>query len=213
MRHLRDLEAQSINILREAYNNLDFTMLWSKEKESTVLLWLARKAFNGQVPIPLIQIDMGYDMPDLIEYQERLCREWRLNRVVKQTIAPLAVWEDSNRGRGTSYDIEEIKMLEDAMTQHCWTAVILDTRRDTEAPRMNRHYFSLYSPYSEWDLRTQQPEEWDPRRISVPDGSYIRVHPLLDWTEFDVWEYLEQEQIVLPESHLSRRRVEYACTA
>jgi sulfate adenylyltransferase subunit 2 len=201
MRHLRDLEAQSINILREAYDHLDLTMFWSKEMESTVLLWLVRKAFNGRMPIPLIQIDTEYDIPELTEYQDRLFREWRLNRV--QTNVVDTVWKDSLRRQGTHCDIKEIEMLEEVMTRHCWTAVLLDTLADTEGTETNKHHFSLCQTLSGWDLHTKPPQAWTPYRMSIPDGSYIRVHPLLNWTKSDVWEYLEQEQIPLPESYLS----------
>ncbi len=90
MKHLRALEGQSVYILREAYQHFDdLAMLWSMGKDSTVLLWLARKAFFGHVPFPLVHIDTGYEMPELIEYRDRLCREWRLDLVVGQNTEAL----------------------------------------------------------------------------------------------------------------------------
>lgn len=91
MKHLRALEDQSVYILREAYKHFnDLAMLWSMGKDSTVLLWLARKAFFGHVPFPLVHIDTGYEMPELIEYRDRLCREWHLDLVVGQNAEALA---------------------------------------------------------------------------------------------------------------------------
>ena len=197
MRHLRDLEAQSINILREAYDNLDLAMALLKGMESTVLLWLVRKAFHGQVPIPLIQINTGYNSPGLVRYQDRLCREWRLNPVVKQT----------HHGRNTRYDFTEIEMIEEAMREHCWTAIILDTFAGSGDISTNWHHFSLHHARSEWNLRAQQPEIWDPHRTSLPDDSHIRVHPLLDWTELDIWEYFEREHIPLPKPDLDQKSI------
>ena len=90
MRHLRALEDQSLYILREAYKHFDdLAMLWSMGKDSTVLLWLARKAFFGHVPFPLVHIDTGYEMPELIKYRDRLCHEWHLDLVVVQNTEAL----------------------------------------------------------------------------------------------------------------------------
>ena len=91
MQHLRALEDQSVYVLREAYKHFEqLAMLWSMGKDSTVLLWLARKAFFGHVPFSLVHIDTGYEMPELIEYRDRLCREWRLDLVVGQNTEALA---------------------------------------------------------------------------------------------------------------------------
>jgi sulfate adenylyltransferase subunit 2 len=207
MRHLRDLEAQSINILREAYDHLDLALAWSKEKESTVLLWLARKAFNGQVPIPLIRINARYDSPELIQYQDRLCRDWRIGQVVRQTTSALAIWEDPPHGRDTRWGISKIEMIEEALKNHCWMGVILDTWRDTTHTPTNAHYFSLCHISSEWDLRAQQPEAWDPHRRSIPDESYVRVQPLLDWTESDIQDYIEREHVPVPKPYLDHENI------
>jgi sulfate adenylyltransferase subunit 2 len=197
MRHLRNLEAQSINILREAYDNLDLALAWSKGTKSTVLLWLARKAFNGLVPIPLIQINLGYNRPEWAEYQDRLCREWQLNRVVKQTYP----------GRRSQYDSSEMEMIEKAMRAHCWTAVILDTCAAVGEIPTSTHHFSLYHSYSEWGFFDQQPIQWNPHRMSIPDDSHVRVHPLLDWTELDVLEYIEREHLPVPKPDLDQDNI------
>ena len=102
MKHLRALEDQSVYILREAYKHFDdLAMLWSMGKDSTVLLWLARKAFFGHVPFPLVHIDTGYEMPELIEYRDRLCREWHLDLVVGQNTEALAAGMGPQQGRVT----------------------------------------------------------------------------------------------------------------
>jgi sulfate adenylyltransferase subunit 2 len=103
MQHLRDLEDQSVYIIREAYKHFDdLAMLWSMGKDSTVLLWLARKAFFGHVPFPLVHIDTGYEMPELIDYRDRLAKEWHLNLVVGQNREALAGGMGPDQGRVTS---------------------------------------------------------------------------------------------------------------
>jgi sulfate adenylyltransferase subunit 2 len=179
MKHLRALEDQSVYILREAYKHFDdLAMLWSMGKDSTVLLWLARKAFFGHVPFPLVHIDTGYEMPELIEYRDRLCREWHLDLVVGQNKEALAAGMGPEQGRVT--------------------AIILGIRADEEGTRAKERYFSLRDKHGEWDFRDQPPELWDQFNTTFPAGSHIRVHPLLDWTELNIWEYLEFERVPLP---------------
>jgi sulfate adenylyltransferase subunit 2 len=199
MKHLRALEDQSVYILREAYKHFDdLAMLWSMGKDSTVLLWLARKAFFGHVPFPLVHIDTGYEMPALIEYRDRLCREWRLNLVVGQNQAALAGGMGPECGRVTCCTAMKIEALKQTIAAHRWTAVILGIRADEEGTRAKERYFSLRDKHGEWDFRDQPPELWDQFNTTFPVGAHVRVHPLLDWTELNIWEYLELEQIPLP---------------
>ncbi len=204
MQHLRDLEDHSVYILREAYHHFDdLAMLWSMGKDSTVLLWLARKAFFGHVPFPLVHIDTGYEMPELIEYRDRLCREWRLN-VVGQNTEALAKGMNHTVGRVTCCSALKIDALKHTIATHGWTAVILGIRADEEGTRAKERYFSLRDKHGEWDFRDQPPELWDQFNTTFPSGSHIRVHPLLDWTELNIWEYLDLEQIPLPDLYFDR---------
>ncbi len=199
MKHLRALEDQSVYILREAYKHFDdLAMLWSMGKDSTVLLWLARKAFFGHVPFPLVHIDTGYEMPELIEYRDLLCREWRLDLVVGQNAEALAGGMGPQQGRVTCCTAMKIDALKHTIAKHKWTAIILGIRADEEGTRAKERYFSLRDKHGEWDFRDQPPELWDQFNTAFPAGSHIRVHPLLDWTELNIWEYLDLEQIPLP---------------
>ena len=205
MQHLRALEDQSVYILREAYHHFDdLAMLWSMGKDSTVLLWLARKAFFGHVPFPLVHIDTGYEMPELIEYRDRLCREWGLNLVVGQNKEALAAGMNPAQGRVTCCTAMKIEALKQTIAKHGWTAVILGIRADEEGTRAKERYFSLRDKHGEWDFRDQPPELWDQYKTTFPAGSHIRVHPLLDWTELNIWEYLQLEKIPLPELYFDR---------
>jgi sulfate adenylyltransferase subunit 2 len=205
MQHLRALEAQSVHIFREAYKHLDnAAMLWSMEKESIVLLWIARKAFLGQVPFPVIHLNRGYEIPELIEYQDRLCREWRLNLFVSQKKEAVGVSGYPDHGQVIGRTAGKFDALNEMMAKHCWTSVILGLGADEEGIQTNEQYFSLHYTQGQRGFRDQQPEPWDLSRRSIPDGSHIHVHPLLDWSELAVLEYLQLEQIPLPELCLDR---------
>lgn len=178
MRHLRALEDQSVYILREAYHHFDdLAMLWSMGKDSTVLLWLARKAFFGHVPFPLVHVDTGYEMPELIDYRDRLCREWRLNLVVGQNREALAAGMNHTVGRVTCCSALKIDALKQTIATHGWTAVILGIRADEEGTRAKERYFSLRDKHGEQIFATSRLNSGiNTRRRFLPDlmSAFIR---------------------------------------
>jgi sulfate adenylyltransferase subunit 2 len=196
MKHIRQLEDHSVYILREAYKNFDnLAMLWSMGKDSTVLLWLARKAFFGHIPFPLIHIDTSYKIPAMIEYRDRLAREWRLNLVIGQNKAALANGMNHERGRVECCTALKTNGLKLVMEEKGYTGLILGVRSDEDSTRAKERYFSPRDKNNEWDFRDQPPELWDQYKTSFPPGTHIRIHPLLDWTEINIWEYIKLEKI------------------
>lgn len=196
MKHLRQLEDQSVYILREAYKHFDnLAMLWSMGKDSTVLLWLARKAFFSHVPFPLIHIDTSYKIPEMIEYRDRLAREWRLNLVIGQNKEALANGMNHTMGRVECCTALKTNGLKGLMDEKGYTGLILGVRADEESTRAKERYFSPRDKNNEWDFRDQPPELWDQFKTSFPPGTHIRIHPLLDWTEINIWEYIKLENI------------------
>lgn len=205
MKHLQQLEDQSVYILREAYKHFEHLgMLWSMGKDSTVLLWLTRKAFFGHVPFPLVHIDTGYEMPELIEYRDRLCREWRLRLVVGQNRAALEQGMNHTVGRVTCCTALKVEAMNDVISEQGFTAIILGIRSDEEGTRAKERYFSPRTKQGEWDFRDQPPELWDQFKTTFPKGEHIRIHPLLDWTELNIWEYLNSEQVPLPDLYFDK---------
>ncbi len=200
---LGELESQSIYILREAFNKFErLALLWSIGKDSTVLLWLVRKAFFGRVPFPLVHVDTSFKIPSMLEYRDRLVREWGLELIVGKNHVALAC--------GATYPQGTVKRVEccgalkkDALKQvlekHHFTGVIVGVRRDEEPTRAKERYFSPRDHNMEWNVADQPPEFWDQFKTDFPEGAHIRIHPLLHWTELDVWEYIERECIpVIP---------------
>jgi sulfate adenylyltransferase subunit 2 len=219
MEHLNDIEARSIYILREAYANFkQLGMLWSIGKDSTVLLWLARKAFFGHVPFPLIHIDTAYKIPEMIRYRDRLVAEWGLNLIYGQneealaarrtfpdgavdriTCCSLLKTEALTRtlsGEGTRYrfDHAEGKYVRDT-NREPFTGVIVGVRADEEGSRSKERYFSPRTTGNSWDVGDQPPEFWNQYKTEFAPGTHVRIHPLLDWTELNIWEYIEREKI------------------
>jgi sulfate adenylyltransferase subunit 2 len=200
---LSRLENQSIYILREAFNRLErLGMLWSIGKDSTVLLWLARKAFLGHVPFPLVHVDTTYKITSMIEYRDRLCREWNLRLVVGKNETVLGEGRTFPNGRATRVECcgwlkkDALKAVLDA---HGFQGVIVGVRRDEEPTRAKERYFSPRDRNMEWNVEDQPPELWDQFKTDFAPGSHIRVHPLLHWTEVNIWEYIEREGIpVIP---------------
>jgi sulfate adenylyltransferase subunit 2 len=219
MTQLDVLEAQSVYILREAYRSFkDLVMLWSIGKDSTVLLWLARKAFFGHVPIPLMHIDTGFKIPEMIAYRDHFARQWKLNMIVGQNVEALADKQTFPDGALTR--LACCKKLKSEALKHtlsgewprrvldhssgeyvtqehgqAFTGVIVGARADEEGSRSKERYFSPRDQQNEWDIAEQPPELWNQYNTDFAPGTHIRIHPLLDWTELNIWEYIERENI------------------
>lgn len=219
MTQLQKLESQSVYIFREAYANFkSLVMLWSIGKDSTVLLWLARKAFFGHVPFPLVHIDTSYKIPQMIEYRDRLAREWKLNMVYGRNDEALAEKRTFPDGKLTR--VECCRTLKTDALSHTlsgawprwrmdhatgeyvldqnkepYTGVIVGVRADEEGSRSKERYFSPRNKESNWNVGDQPPELWNQFKTDFAPGTHIRIHPLLDWTELNIWEYIEQENI------------------
>lgn len=228
MDHLEALEQQSVYIFREAYKHFDnLCMLWSIGKDSTVLLWLARKAFFGHVPFPLVHIDTSFKLPEMIEYRDRLAMEWRLQMVVGQDRASLEAKQTFPDTRhlpdGDPKKLTRLQCCQRLKTdalKHTlagtrerrrlnldtgqyevdtntapYTGVIVGARADEEGSRSKERYFSPRSTHNEWDVGDQPPEFWNQFKTDYAPGTHVRIHPLLDWTELNIWEYIAREQI------------------
>jgi len=217
--HLDRLENLSIHILRETYANFkNMCMLWSIGKDSTVLLWLARKAFLGHVPFPLVHIDTNYKIPEMIEYRDRLTAEWHLDMVYGQNTEALKnkqTYPDGNVDRLTCCKNLKTEALTNTLSgrwpryrfNHAtgkyevdkntepYTGVIVGARADEEGSRSKERYFSPRDRQNEWDIAEQPPEFWNQFKTDFAPGTHVRVHPLLDWTELNIWEYIDRENI------------------
>ncbi|MBN2735546.1 MAG: sulfate adenylyltransferase subunit 2 [Spirochaetales bacterium] len=219
MDHLDQLENISVHIFREAYANFkNLCMLWSIGKDSTVLLWLARKAFLGHVPFPLVHVDTRYKIPEMIEYRDRLAAEWNLNMLYgtnEEAIAAKQTFPDGNvdrisccknlkttalkntlsgQGKRYRFNHEKGKYEVDKNTEP-FTGVIVGVRSDEEGSRSKERYFSPRDRSNEWDVGNQPPEFWSQYKTDFAPGTHLRIHPLLDWTELNIWEYIKRENI------------------
>ncbi len=196
MDHIEKLEQQSIFILREAFNKIDnLAMLWSVGKDSMVMAWLARKAFFGHVPLPVIFMETSYDMPELVELRDRLTRDWNLNLLVARNDAALADGMNHTRGRVTCCSALLKENLKQTVDQHQFGGLIVGVRRDEDPTRAKERYFSPRDKHMEWNVEDQPPELWDQFNTDLAGGTHLRVHPLLHWTEMNIWEYTERENI------------------
>ena len=223
MDHLDQLESQSVYLLREAFNKFSHpAMLWSIGKDSTVLLWLARKAFFGHVPFPLVHVDTTYKIPSMIEYRDRLCREWKLQLIVGRNEAALAAGQTFPNNRTTRVECcgtLKKDALKAVLDQHHFNGVIVGVRRDEEPTRAKERYFSPRDAHMEWNVADQPPEFWDQFKTDFEPGAHVRIHPLLHWTELNIWEYIERDSIPVIPLYFANERGErhrslgcYPCT-
>jgi sulfate adenylyltransferase subunit 2 len=212
MDHLDELEAQSIYILREAYHSFsNLCMPWSMGKDSNVLIWLSKKAFCGKIPYPVLHIDTTYEFPEMIEFRDWAQQHYDLDLIVK-------INEDARAGRGAysssvGYETHdpvtvthELKTvaLQQVMADRKFDALITGIRRDEDPTRAKERYFSPRNADFEWDYKDQPPEFWNQFTTSIEPGEHIRVQPLLDWAEVDIWRYIEREQIPIPQMYFAR---------
>lgn len=210
MNDLDALESQSIYILREAFNRLDkIAMLWSIGKDSNVMLWLARKAFFGHVPFPVVHVDTHHKIPAMIEFRDRVAREWNLPLVIGSNDEALAEGMGPHQGRVKCCSALKTDGLKQVLAKHGYTAVFAGIRRDEEGTRAKERVFSPRSETAEWDVRDQPPEFWDQFKTDFVPGTSLRIHPLLAWTELDVWRYVQRESIPVVDIYFARNGKRY----
>ena len=203
MQRLDQLESQSIYILREAYHGVEpLAMLWSLGKDSNVMLWLARKAFFGRIPFPLIHVDTGKKFPEMYAFRARYAEEWNLD--LKRVECPPIESVDPSLPPAARSAARKTEGLRSAIERYGLKAVIAGIRRDEQATRAKERVFSPRGESGQWDFRDQPPEFWDQFKTDFPPGTHLRIHPLLQWTEVDIWRYIEREKIPVVPLYFAR---------
>jgi sulfate adenylyltransferase subunit 2 len=212
-RHLDALESQSVYILREAHRKFKrLAMLWSIGKDSSVLLWLARKAFFGHVPMPCVHVDTSYKIPEMIQFRDQKVKEWNIDMVIGQNKAALAAGKTFPNGALTRVEccgLLKKDALQQVIEEKDYQAVIVGIRRDEEGTRAKERYFSPRDRNFEWNFKDQPPELWDQFKTDFDPGTHIRIHPLLHWTEMNVWEYIEREKIPIVDLYFAKDGFRY----
>ena len=207
--HLRALEAESIHILRETAAGFEKpVMLYSIGKDSSVMLHLARKAFYpAPIPFPLMHVDTTWKFADMITFRERIAREYKLNLIVytnpagrEENITPFT------HGSARYTDIMKTEALRQALDMHGFDAAIGGARRDEEKSRAKERIFSVRAAGHRWDARNQRAELWRLYNTRLGHGESMRIFPLSNWTELDVWEYILAEDIPVVPLYFTKER-------
>ena len=207
--HLEQLEAESIHIMREVVAECENpVMLYSIGKDSAVMLHLAMKAFHpAKPPFPLLHVDTTWKFREMIAFRDRVAREAELDLIVYTN--PQGQAEGINPfDHGSSYytDVMKTQALKQALDQHGFTAAFGGARRDEEKSRAKERIYSMRAAGHRWDPKAQRPELWSLPNLQLQEGDSMRVFPLSNWTEADVWQYIARENIALPSIYYTHKR-------
>ena len=207
--HLDELEAEAIHIMREVAAELERpVLLFSGGKDSIVLLRLAEKAFRpGGFPFPLLHVDTGHNFPEVIEFRDRRVTE------LGERLIVASVQESIDKGRAVEQtgprasrnQLQTVTLL-DAMIENGFDAAIGGARRDEERARAKERIFSFRDDFGQWDPRAQRPELWNLYNGRIRKGEQVRVFPISNWTELDVWQYVARERLELPLIYYAHER-------
>ena len=207
--HLKQLEAESIHIFREVVAEFEHpVLLYSIGKDSSVLLHLARKAFYpGKLPFPMLHIDTTWKFRDMITFRDRIAREQNLDLIVHTNEEGVAAGVTPFTYGSKKYtDIMKTQALRDAVDKHGFDACFGGARRDEEKSRAKERVYSLRDTNHRWDPKNQRPELWNLYNGAINPGEEVRVFPLSNWTELDVWQYIYQEGIEIVPLYFAAKR-------
>ncbi|WP_439814262.1 sulfate adenylyltransferase subunit CysD [Zavarzinia sp. CC-PAN008] len=203
MSPLDTLEQQSIYILREAFAKVKpIVLLWSLGKDSNVMIWLTRKAFFGHVPYPVAHLDTGAEFPEVYAFRDRYAKEWGLDLIADD--CPPIEMVDQSLPPASRFAQRKGLGVTELVRSRQFKGVIAGIRRDEQATRAKERVFSPRGENNDWDVRDQPPEFWDQFTTDIGPGQHLRIHPLLHWTEVDVWRYIERENIPVSELYFAR---------
>jgi sulfate adenylyltransferase subunit 2 len=209
MDRLDELESQSIYIIREAYYHYrKLAVLWSIGKDSTTLVWLCRKAFFGKLPFPALHIDTGYKFPEMYKFRDEYSKKWEMEMVIARNEEAIAAGMNCGKKLEccTALKTEGLKK---AIAEHGFEALLLGIRRDEHGIRAKERYFSPRDEKFQWDYKDQPPELWDQYKSQAEERTHIRVHPLLHWTELDIWHYIKRERIPITDLYFAKNGKRY----
>ncbi|MGC8495679.1 MAG: sulfate adenylyltransferase subunit CysD [Candidatus Micrarchaeia archaeon] len=202
--NLKQLEEKSIYIMREAQLKFkNIAALWSMGKDSTTMLAIARKAFMGKVPFPVIHIDNGIDFPETYAFREELAKKWNLKLIVAKSEIKSEISGFSCCGANKTVALKKV------MKDYGFDALIVSIRRDEHSIRAKERYISPRDKNFKWDYKNQPAELWDDYSSKMDTGGHVRIHPLLDWNEIDIWNYIKREKIPINPLYLSRNGYRY----
>jgi sulfate adenylyltransferase subunit 2 len=207
--HLRMLEAESIHILREVVAEFQRpVMLYSIVKDSSVMVRLAQKAFwPGRIPFPLLHVDTTYKFREMIEFRDRFCAEIGAKLIVHTNRAAIDAGANPwDLGTQKCCGFLKTRALLDALAAGEFDAAIGGARRDEEKSRAKERVYSFRDPYGQWDPENQRPEIWNLYNSRLNPGESIRVFPLSNWTELDVWQYIHLENIPIVPLYFAKER-------
>jgi sulfate adenylyltransferase subunit 2 len=209
LNHLRALESESIHILREAVAEFARpVMLYSIGKDSSVMLRLAQKAFfPGRIPFPLLHIDTSYKFPEMIEFRDAYAREIGARLIVHKNQEALDAGANPfSLGTQKCCGLLKTKSLLDALSEGGFDAAFGGARRDEEKSRAKERIYSFRDPLGQWDPKNQRPELWNIFNSRIDKGESIRVFPLSNWTELDIWLYIQAENIPIVPLYFAKER-------
>jgi sulfate adenylyltransferase subunit 2 len=202
--YLDELEAKTIYILREAYNRVHpLGMLWSIGKDSTALLWMVRKAFFGRVPFPVILLDTAMELDEVYSFRDELIKDWDLDCI--NHMCPPEEEMDPTLPPNTRAAMRKTEGLKTLLEEHKFKGIIAGIRRDEQGLRAKERVFSPRTLDGSWDFKDQPPEFWDQYKTEFPEGAHLRIHPILHWTETDIWRYHQRENIPFCPLYLARK--------
>lgn len=209
LNHLEQLESESIHIMREVAAQFERpALLFSGGKDSITLVQLAKKAFApGKFPFPLVHIDTGHNFPEALEYRDWLAKEVGAELIVRKvedTIKKRNLTEP--KGKFASRNWLQTHTLLETIEEFEFDACIGGARRDEEKARAKERIFSVRNDFGEWDPKLQRPELWNIYNGRIHKGENVRVFPISNWTELDVWSYIRDEEITLPSIYFSHER-------
>jgi len=207
--HLKQLEAESIQIMREVAAEFDNpVMLYSVGKDSSVLLHLARKAFYpGKIPFPLMHVDTNWKFKEMIEFRDQMAEKYGFDLIVHKNPRGMEMGVGPfTHGSAKHTDIMKTEGLKQALDMHGFDAAFGGARRDEEKSRAKERVYSFRDSKHRWDPKNQRPELWNIYNGKVDKGESIRVFPLSNWTELDIWQYIYLEGIEIPSLYLASER-------
>ena len=207
--HLQALEAEAIHVIREVAAEFEHpVLLFSGGKDSAVMLHVALKAFApARLPFPVMHVDTGHNFPEVIEFRDRRVAELGLRLVVAsvQDAIDAGLVVEETGARASRNRLQTVSLLE-AIAENRFDAVFGGARRDEEKARAKERMFSFRDDFGQWDPKNQRPELWNLYNGRHRQGEHIRVFPLSNWTELDIWQYIATEQVELPSIYFAHRR-------